>query len=325
MAALQSPAPVEALDTSGFQGPQSASDASALQKLEPSANEILSHVSALELVLADRVERIESEARRIRSMMSPLPEKPEIVPPPLSAPLDRTSQAQESLRDALSKLRDTVTGVASAAARILESSRSLRALTVESERNIQGLSPFVAGLSGISDRMNLLALNLALLASRAGDAGSPFEQSGEELRGLFESTRRLSRDLSSVCQKAGNSATRAVEAGQDVTLSADKALERSRQARDELEGLATLDELLAQSLDSVRQTGNSITSEFTRMSTACDRALTAVRSQQSGLSEAHSHMEASIARLKPLSDSLARVRTLSESHTLRLRSELNSP
>lgn len=320
-----SPSPVDSLAASEVSRTDAEAQAVLLQKLEPSANEILSHVAGLELQLSERLERIETEARRLTGQLGSVPQKSEIVLPPLGPSLDRAADAHEALRDALSKLRGTVMAVASAAGRLLESSRNMRALTIESERNIQSLAPLLAALSGLSDRMNLLALNLALLASRAGEAGSPFEQSGEELRGLFESARRLSRDFSSICLKAGNATNRAAEAGQEVTLAADKTVERSRHAKDELERIATLSELLAQSLDGVRETGNAVGSEFTRLTASCERTFAQARGQHTGLSEAAARVEETLGRLRPLSESVSRIRTISEGHAMRLRSELGSP
>lgn len=172
--------------------------------------------------------------------------------PLLADVLDRVTASFESLTGERARMKDHLLSVEASAGRLTAAARNATALVDEAERGAQSVAPVAAALSGLADRMNLLALNVALLAAKAGDAGSPFEMSGTELRALFDEVRGLSRELGSIGQRGTGSARRAAETLADLAALADGASERAARAGLQLDRLAELGAALSDAIGSAR-------------------------------------------------------------------------
>ncbi len=150
-------------------------------------------------------------------------------------------------------MKDHLVGLESATGRLSGAARAAESQVAQAERVTQSMTSLSGALSGLADRVNLVALNVTLLATKSGEAGMLFEPSGVELRGLFEEARRLSRDLGSQGPRAQAAARHAVETLGEVAATADGTTEKAQRAAVHAARLGDLTARLEETLSASRR------------------------------------------------------------------------
>ena len=196
-----------------------------------------------------------------RSALGP-PEEPESA---LLAPVPRTASADEpvslavrtaeEMADERARLDDDLRSVGQALERALDGSRAANAALEQVARQAAAFPGLAAALSGLADRTNLLALNLALHGTRSGGEGPTMEEAATEMRGIFEEARRLSREVGELAQRTTASASKSAELFADVTAAASAGDERGRRARARVAGLSSLGARLRAAFEATLEAG----------------------------------------------------------------------
>ena len=120
-----------------------------------------------------------------------------------------TLKLAESGLDAVKKTEDGMLGLKDQVRNIAETILNL------SEQTLQ-IGEIIATVNDIADQSNLLALNAAMEAARAGEAGRGFAVVAGEVRNLAEQSRQATAQVSGILteiQKAANTAVMVTEKG----------------------------------------------------------------------------------------------------------------
>jgi methyl-accepting chemotaxis protein len=123
-----------------------------------------------------------------------------------------STQAREAAREGGDMVRSTIDGMGKIRGAVDEAARQITGLGSQSEE----IGKIVVVIDDIAAQTNLLALNAAIEAARAGEQGRGFAVVADEVRGLAERVTDATKEIAGLVdniQKGVNESIRAVEGG----------------------------------------------------------------------------------------------------------------
>ncbi|GCF84276.1 methyl-accepting chemotaxis protein [Geobacter sp. SVR] len=108
-------------------------------------------------------------------------------------------------------VQETIAGMSVIAGRVEQTSKTIEALGSRSEQ----IGAIIGTIEDIADQTNLLALNAAIEAARAGEQGRGFAVVADEVRALAERTTKATREIGEMIKAIQNETNAAVMAMQE--------------------------------------------------------------------------------------------------------------
>ncbi len=165
---------------------------------------------------------------------------------------DSASLASSAAESGAAVVESTVQGMHKIAERVQGSARTVEKLGASSEE----IGAIIGTIEDIADQTNLLALNAAIEAARAGEQGRGFAVVADEVRALAERTTKATKEISGMI-KAIQSDTKA--AVQEMEMGVGEVLRGTVEA-----------EKSGQALAEILQQINSVNSQVTQIATAAE-------------------------------------------------------
>ncbi|MDW6002968.1 methyl-accepting chemotaxis protein [Vibrio mangrovi] len=138
----------------------------------------------------------------------------------------RAKTGQEFVQGTVLKMRDLSTDIA-------ESAQAVNQV----EERVVAISSVVGTIQSISEQTNLLALNAAIEAARAGEAGRGFAVVADEVRNLAQRTQQATVEIQDMISHLQSSANSAVELMEKSVVEAADGVELVTSAGSELDGI----------------------------------------------------------------------------------------
>ena len=148
---------------------------------------------------------------------------------------DAASQADHASSEGNQVVRDVVRSINELASEINQTAAAIQTLHTNSEQ----IGSVLDVIKGIAEQTNLLALNAAIEAARAGEQGRGFAVVADEVRTLASRTQESTQEIQDTIEKLQAGAKAAVQAMERGQQSARDSVDKAEHAGTSLDGITT--------------------------------------------------------------------------------------
>lgn len=179
--------------------------------------------------------------------------------------------------------------------------------TNESAEKIEVASQMI---KNIAEQTNLLALNAAIEAARAGEAGKGFAVVADEIRKLAEQSNSFTEEISTVIKELTEKTHYAVNTTQEVAKNADSQAESAELTNTKFKGIDSAIESMTEIINSINESSKIMESKKNEIIGVIDNLSAISQENAAGTEEASAAVEeqvASMIEISNASDSLAQL------------------
>jgi len=167
--------------------------------------------------------------------------------------LGRSKEGMEAARDGSRSVGETVEAMETINSAMESTSERIEELS-ESGKEIGNITQTI---SDIADQTNLLALNAAIEAARAGEHGRGFAVVADEVRTLAERASNAAKDIAALIEKVQVGMDGSVESIRSAQEEANGGRDKAREAGEALDRIVEASELLTGSVETIARTATS--------------------------------------------------------------------
>lgn len=176
---------------------------------------------------------------------------------------ERTS---EVAREGGQAVADAITGMEEIKTKVFETARFIGDLGEQSQQ----IGEIIQVIDDIAAQTNLLALNAAIEAARAGEHGKGFAVVADEVRRLAERSSKATKEIAELITNIQNGTTKAINAMEEGTEKAEQGSELAKNASYALEKIITMVNETYQQVQSISAAAEEVSASSSEVVIAID-------------------------------------------------------
>jgi PAS domain S-box-containing protein len=200
------------------------------QKLKGSAESLASTIEQTNVHIHEQRSQTDQVATAMHEMSATVQE----VARNTAYAADATNEAQQSADEGRSVVNETIHSIREVAGGVEHAAEVINQL----HSNATTIGTVVDVIRGIAEQTNLLALNAAIEAARAGEQGRGFAVVADEVRTLAQRTQQSTQEIQDMVERLQAGANEAVDAMEQGTEKTESSVQRATAAGKALEDIA---------------------------------------------------------------------------------------